>query len=86
MNVSIVTAKVKRSDKIEFDKFCESVGINTSTAINMFIKTVLRDRAIPFVIQEKKDPFYSDTNMSYLLKSIEQLEAGNGKSHELIEG
>ena len=86
MSVSTVTARVDTKDKIEFDKFCENVGINTSTAINMFIKTVLRDRAIPFTIKEKIDPFYSEKNMSFLTKSIEQLESGKGISHELIEG
>ena len=31
------------------------------------------------------DPFYSETNMAYVKKSVQELKAGKGKSHELIE-
>ena len=31
------------------------------------------------------DPFYSETNMAYIKKSVQELKAGKGTSHELIE-
>ncbi len=35
--------------------------------------------------ETKTDPFYSEENMSVLKRSIKQLDAGNGKKHELVE-
>lgn len=37
------------------------------------------------MMMDRQDPFYSEENISHLLRSIEQLKAGNGKSHDLIK-
>ena len=37
-----LNVRVDETDKKGFEKFCSSVGMNVSTAVNMFIKTVLR--------------------------------------------
>jgi len=34
--------------KKDFDKFCEDLGLTMTAAINMFIKTVVREQKIPF--------------------------------------
>ncbi|MDF2505189.1 hypothetical protein [Clostridium sp.] len=34
---------------------------------------------------EKRDPFYSEANMAHLKKSIEQLDQGKGKIHDIVE-
>ena len=49
----------------------------------MFVKTVVRENAIPFKIAV--DPFYSEENMIHLKKAIKDLENGKGVEHELIE-
>ena len=53
-----ITIRVEEETKKQFDAFCESVGMNVTTAIHLFIKTVLRTREIPFVISDtnKTDP------------------------------
>ena len=58
--------------------------MNMSIAINVFIKTVVREGRIPFEISAY-DPFYSETNMKRLMKSIQSISSGQGKGHELIE-
>lgn len=85
MAQATITARVDEQDKAKFDAFCSSVGLNTSTAINLYIKAVLRENRIPFEISAKSDPFYSEANQAYLLKSVQELRAGKGKVHELIE-
>lgn len=85
MALATITARVDEKDKLQFDKFCSQVGMNTSTAINIFVKAVLRENKIPFDIVNSKDPFYSETNMDYVKKSIIELREGKGKVHELIE-
>lgn len=47
-----ISSRVDADDKARFEQFCESVGLNASSAINIFIKTVLRRHEIPFLIQE----------------------------------
>jgi len=39
--------------KRDFSAFCENVGMNMSTAIVVFAKTVVRERQFPFLITEK---------------------------------
>ena len=80
-----ITTRIDMSDKKNFDKFCKDVGLNTSTAINLFIKTVLREKRIPFEISQPADPFFTEPNLSHLKKSIAELKAGQGVAHELIE-
>ena len=59
--------------------------MNVSDAINMFIKTVLREHKLPFEI--KADPFYSKSNMSYLENIVKDINDGVAKleEHDLIE-
>ena len=85
MAQATITARVDEHDKINFDTFCSNVGLNTSTAINLFVKAVLRENRIPFEIAQAVDPFFSEINMSYVKKSVQELRAGKGKAHELIE-
>lgn len=85
MALATITARVDEKDKASFDSFCTSVGLNTSTAINLFVKAVLRQNRIPFEITQNSDPFYSFQNQAYILKSLEELRAGKGTAHELIE-
>lgn len=85
MSQTTITARVDSTDKSKFDTFCSNVGINTSTAINMFVKAVLRENRIPFEIMQTPDPFFSETNMKHVRKSVQELRNGNGTAHELIE-
>ena len=85
MALATITARVDEKDKIRFDAFCSNVGLNTSAAINLFVKAVLRENHIPFEIAQASDPFFSDTNIAYVKKSVQELKAGKGTAHELIE-
>lgn len=80
-----LSVRIDENDKKSFERFCNETGMNVSVAINMFIKTVLREHKLPFEI--KTDPFYSKTNIEYLEKRIEDIDNGKAKleEHELIE-
>ena len=84
MALTTLTSRVEEQDKAAFDDFCSSVGLTASAAINMYVKVVVRDRKIPFEINQE-DPFYSATNQAHLMKAIQQLKEGKGTVHELIE-
>lgn len=85
MAQSTITARVDEKDKANFDIFCSNVGLNTSAAINLFVKAVLRENRIPFEIAQATDPFFTESNMAYVKKSVQELRAGKGKAQELIE-
>ena len=46
-----MNVRVNANDKKNFEQFCNSVGLNVSTAVNMFIKAVLREQKLPFEIK-----------------------------------
>lgn len=85
MAQATLTARVDATDKLNFDAFCANVGLNASTAINLFVKAVLRENRVPFEIMQTADPFFTEPNLSHVKKSVQELRAGKGTAHELIE-
>ncbi len=83
MSYTNLSARVDEKDKREFEKFCQKTGMNVSVAVNLFIKTVLRENRIPFSIE--LDPFYSDSNMQAIDKSIVQLAQGKVVNKTMTE-
>ena len=83
MSLSTISAKVEAQDKLDFESFCNNVGMNVTTAINLFVKAVIREGRIPFEITA--DPFYSDANKARLRTSIQELNEGQTVNHDLIE-
>ncbi|MBP3919990.1 MAG: type II toxin-antitoxin system RelB/DinJ family antitoxin [Bacilli bacterium] len=51
MESSNLNVRVDANDKKGFEQFCNSVGMNVSTTINMFIKAVLREQKLPFEVR-----------------------------------
>ena len=51
METLTLNVRVDANDKKSFEQFCSSVGMNVSTAVNLFIKAVLREQRLPFEIQ-----------------------------------
>lgn len=60
--------------KADMEKVCEDLGMNMSTAFNIYAKKIAREHRIPFELNA--DPFYSESNLAVLRESIEQLEQG----------
>ena len=85
MSQSILSVRLDEDIKRRFDTFCSDAGMNASVAVNMFVRAVIREKRIPFEIIGNDDPFYSEKNQTRLRGAIEQLEAGLGVEHELIE-
>jgi len=71
--------------KKQFETFCADVGLTMTAAFNVFAKTSVRLQKIPFEITAGADPFYNESNMKVLVKSIKQLEEGKGAEHETVE-
>lgn len=48
MAISTIEAHIDEMDKARFSAFCSDVGIDTSSALNLFIKTVIRGESNSF--------------------------------------
>ena len=83
MAQATISARIDSADKAQFDQFCDTVGLSTSALLNVFVKKVIREQRIPFSIES--DPFYSESNMTFLREGISALNSGQGTPHELIE-
>lgn len=45
-----MTVRMDNQQKALFDKLCEQFGMSANTAINVFVKAVIRTKRIPFPI------------------------------------
>jgi len=85
--MSQVTFSIRMDEDIKrnLDDFCYQVGMNTTTAINMFARAVLREKRLPFDVTTICDPFYSESNMAHLRRGVAALNSGKGIERDIIE-
>lgn len=81
-----VNFRVDDELKIKAEKVCEDMGMNMTTALNIFLVKLTNERRIPFDVTADPDPFYSEERIEMLERRIADLKAGrNIHEHELIE-
>jgi DNA-damage-inducible protein J len=84
-----VTVRVDEDVKKEFDIFCDNVGMNITTAFNMFIRATLRARALPFPVTDTEQPKPTREALlaegMHLIKSIQDDSVRNGTDHMTME-
>lgn len=54
MGVSTINVILNDEDKKAFSEICNELGLNMSTAFNMFVKSVIRTGGLPFEVVVKK--------------------------------
>ena len=70
--------------KREAEQVCEDMGMSMSTAVNIYLKRLSRERRIPFEVMA--EPFWSSENAAILDRRIADIRSGrNVSEHELIE-
>ena len=50
MSQTAMTVRIDNQQKAKFDSHCEQFGMSANTAINIFVRQVIRLRRIPFII------------------------------------
>ena len=50
MSQTARTVRIDNQQKAKFDSLCEQFGMSANTAINIFVRQVIRLRRIPFII------------------------------------
>ena len=85
-NTINVNIRIDEELKKQTELLLAEMGLNMTTAVNMFLRQVLRTSGIPFEVTARKEAFYNPVNQQILKESIERLEKGMGTVHEIIEG
>ena len=81
MSQATISVRMDDTLKHEFDRVCNDLGLSMSTAVTILAKKMIRENRLPFDVSI--DPFYSETNMDRLRKSIAQMESTGGTVHEV---
>ncbi len=50
-----MTVRMDNQQKAQFDRLCEQFGMSANTAINIFVKAVIRSKSIPFSIKAQEE-------------------------------
>lgn len=89
---TLMQIRVDENLKKEADKLFADLGLDTTTAVRIFLKTCLRKKGLPFRVQRQKsvkepeeEAFYSEENVAILKAGYEALKNGKGMVKELID-
>ena len=67
-----ISLRIENDVKKMAEQACADIGMSLSTAINIYLKKLGREKRIPFEVSV--DPFYSQENMTRLRNSVAQME------------
>ena len=79
-----ISIKTDPETKKQFSKFCDDVGMTVSGAINLFMKTTVRENRIPFEIKGEAE---TNDECDSLLRDFESKRdyPGFGTAEELFD-
>ena len=85
-----VMMKIEIDDKVkkDADKLFKELGLDTNTAINIFLKQSINKRAIPFRVKNEERNFYNDKNVKILKERYNRLHSKDKRAivfKELID-
>ena len=71
-----MTVRIDRQQKAIFDELCDQFGMSANTAINIFVRTVIRHKRIPFIISAENEP---DTRTK-AIEAFERMRSASAQS------
>ena len=78
-----VTIRMDAQLKKQAEALFADMGMNMTTAFNIFTRTAIKQGRIPFDITG--DPFNNPVNHAHLLAAAERMRKTGGTVHDLIE-
>ncbi|MBR2493915.1 type II toxin-antitoxin system RelB/DinJ family antitoxin [Helicobacter sp.] len=85
---TLVQVRVEKELKDKADKLFNELGLDTTTAIRIFLKSAINNQGLPFKVQTKTQKeaqaFYSPENIAMLKKSYAEIKQGKAVEKELI--
>lgn len=85
LKMAQISLRVDDEVKRDAEKTLDDIGLSMSAAINIFLKTVAREKRIPFELSA--EPFYAAVNIRHLENIMRDIKTGKARfaEHELIE-
>jgi len=80
-----LTIRIDENIKQEAETLFNRIGLNMSSAINVFFRQAIREQAIPFELKPYDNYYTTDENLSRLKLSITQAERGEVISFTMAE-
>jgi len=78
-----VTIRMDEQLKKQAEALFADMGMNMTTAFNIFTRAAVRQGRIPFEVTG--DPFYNPVNQKHLLAAAERMKKTGGTVHDLVE-
>jgi len=72
MAASSMNIRMDTEVKTKAQELFAQFGMDMTTAINIFLRQSIRERAIPFRVAADPDPFYSGANWRHITRAIEE--------------
>ena len=79
-----LTIRIDEGIKREAEVLFSRIGLNMSTAINVFFRQAIREQSIPFELKPYDD-YYSGDRLERIVHSIAQAERGEVITKTLAE-
>ncbi len=76
-----MTVRMDNLQKVQFDRLCEQFGMSANTAINIFVRAVIRSKSIPFAIRAKDEDEVAENSCAAFDKV--RASADKGETPEL---
>ena len=85
-----IMMKIEIDNKVkkDADKLFKELGLDTNTAINIFLKQSINKRAIPFKVKNEEYNFYNKNNIRILKERYDKIHSKDKNSaiiKELID-
>lgn len=85
-----IMMKIEIDNKVkkDADKLFKELGLDTNTAINIFLKQSINKRSIPFKVKNEEHNFYNKNNVRILKERYDKLHSKDKNSaiiKELID-
>jgi DNA-damage-inducible protein J len=85
MAQTALTVRMDNQVKAQFDKLCNEFGMSANTAINIFVKAVIRSRSIPFSINDNSSDMIRQRAIELFMLQRSEAEAGKTPDISLEE-
>lgn len=80
-----MTVRLDAQMKSQFDSLCEQFGMSANTAINIFVKAVVRTKSIPFAINAKDEKEEIRQKAIKAIESMQKSAEESGASEMTLE-
>jgi DNA-damage-inducible protein J len=84
MSTKPINFRVDEELKTKAEVILAEMGLNMSSALNIFLQQMVNKRALPFAV-EAADPFYSKINQELLESRLANYKNNEKVERELIE-